>query len=303
MKFPILGTGLSGLVGTRVVELLADRYEFEDMSLDTGINITHFDDVEKKVKETDAKVILHMAAKTDVDGCEDDKILLEDGAAWMVNVVGTQNIIEAARRHNKHVIYISTDFVFDGTKKAYTEEDTPNPMNWYATTKWEAENALIESGVNYTIARLAYPYRAHFTLKADFVRRVIEKLKKNETIFALIDHVFTPTFIDDIAVAFDLLIQNKTTGIYHVVGSQFMTPFEAAGKIQKEFGLKGKIEKVKREEYFKGRAYRPFHLVLKNDKMAKLGFKMHSFFEGLKLMKKQLILHQSTTNLSTQVNN
>lgn len=296
MKIPILGTGLSGLVGSRVVELLSDRYEFEDMSLDTGINITHFDDVEKKVKETDAKVILHMAAKTDVDSCEDDKILLEDGAAWMVNVVGTQNIIEAARRHNKHVIYISTDFVFDGTKKAYTEEDTPNPMNWYATTKWEAENALIESGVNYTIARLAYPYRAYFAQKPDFVRKVIDTIKKKHMIYALSDHVFTPTFIDDIAGAFDLLIQNKTTGIYHVVGSQFMTPFEAAGKIQKEFGLKGKIEKVKREEYFKGRAYRPFHLALKNDKMAKLGFKMHSFDEGLRLMKNQLTLHQSTFN-------
>src|SRR3990172_9027678 len=98
MKIPIVGTGLSGLVGSRIVELLRESYEFEDLSLATGVDITDSQEVQKNLENSQAKIIVHMAAKTDVDGCEDDKILLEEGQAWMVNVVGTQNIIEAAKR-------------------------------------------------------------------------------------------------------------------------------------------------------------------------------------------------------------
>jgi dTDP-4-dehydrorhamnose reductase len=288
MKIPILGTGLSGLVGTRIVELLQDTYDFEDMSFDTGIDITHYDQVENKVKESESKIILHMAAKTDVDGCEDDRILLEEGKAWIINVVGTQNIIDAAKKYNKQIIYISTDFVFDGTKEWYTEDDEPNPINWYAITKQEAEEAVIHSGVNYIIARLSYPYRAKCNIRPDFVRRIIEKIQKKEIIYALTDHVFTPTFIDDIAQALDILIQKKVQGIYHIVGSQSLTPCEAVEKIQQTFHIQGSIQKVKREQYFKGKAFRPFHLALKNDKMAGLGFKMHTFDEGLRIMKQQM---------------
>ena len=176
MNSPILGTGLSGLVGTRIVELLEDKFSFTDVSLATGVDITHADEVDRIVKESESEVILHMAAKTDVDGCEDDKILLEEGPAWMINVIGTQNIVESAKKYNKHVIYISTDFVFDGAKEEYDEDDEPNPVSWYATTKWEGEKAVSGSGINYTIARLSYPYRAICTIRMDFVRRILENI-------------------------------------------------------------------------------------------------------------------------------
>lgn len=288
MKIPILGTGLSGLVGSRVVELLSDKYDFTDLSYKTGVDITNFDQVLDCFENSSARIVLHMAAKTDVDACEDDKILGEEGLAWLINVVGTKNITEATKKFNKRVIYISTDFVFDGTKDYFTEEDTPNPVNWYGVTKYEGEKVLEQSDINYCIARLAYPYRAYFPQKLDFVRRIIQKAEKGENILSLTDHTFTPTFIDDIAKALDLLLSKNFTGIFHVVGSQSLTPFDAAKLILKTFEIGGHIKPIIRDSYFKDRAFRPCRLALKNDKIARLGVKMKTFTEGLKEMKKQL---------------
>src|SRR3989338_4530425 len=86
MKPQILATGISGLVGTRVQELLQDKFEFTDLSLATGVDVTNYEDLENHIRNSPAKIILHMAAKTDVDGCEDDKIFGEEGKAWVINV-------------------------------------------------------------------------------------------------------------------------------------------------------------------------------------------------------------------------
>lgn len=288
MKISIIGTGLSGLVGSRVVELLSKRYEFEDLSLATGVNIVNYNEVIEHFEKSKASVVLHMAAKTDVDSCEDDKILLEEGSAWMVNVEGTQNIVEAAKKTGKRVVYISTDFVFDGTKKFYTEQDEPNPLNWYASTKYEGEKVVKKSALSYTIVRIAYPYRSQFKEKKDFVRKMLEKMKNGEKIIALTDHIFTPTFIDDITSALSFILKKDIEGIYHIVGSQSLTTYDAAKLIAEIFEVKANIEPITRSVYFKDRAFRPFKLVLKNDKVTKLGIKMKRFDKGLLEVKKQM---------------
>jgi len=107
MTIPVIATGMSGLVGSRVRELLQDKFYFEDLSLTTGIDITDADAVAKAFDLSDAKIVLHMAAKTDVDACEDDKYLGKEGGAWLVNVQGTKNIVSAAAKTGKKVIYIS----------------------------------------------------------------------------------------------------------------------------------------------------------------------------------------------------
>lgn len=288
MKIPILGTGLSGMVGSRIVELLSDKYEFADLSFNTRIDITSVDQVLEAFKNSEATTVLHLAAKTDVDSCEDDKILMEEGQAWLVNVEGTRNIVEAAQKYHKRVIYISSDFVFAGTKDFYTEEDVPSPVNWYGVTKYEGEKILEESGISHTIVRLAYPYRANFPQKQDFVRRIIEAGKENEEIKSLTDHFFTPTFIDDFAKALDILLPKELPGIFHLVGSQTLTPYEAVGEVFETFGFRGNIIPITRAEYFRNRAFRPCRLALKNDKITKLGASMCSFTEGLIELKKQL---------------
>lgn len=288
MKIPILGTGLSGLVGSRVQDLLGDNFQFTDLSLATGVDISNIDDLDQSFKNSPASTVLHMAAKTDVDGCEDDKIYQEEGKAWLVNVIGTQNIIEAAKKYHKRIIYISSDFVFDGTKETYSEDDEVNPVNWYGVTKCEGEKLVQDSGLSYTILRLAYPYRSFFEPKTDFVRRIIRKIERKEKILALTDHIFTPTFIDDIAISLNLILQKELTGIFHVVGTGNLTPLGALGMISKIFKLNPHVSPITREVFFKDRAFRPFKLALKNDKIARLGIKMKTFEGGLREMYRQL---------------
>ncbi|MBI3379778.1 NAD(P)-dependent oxidoreductase [Candidatus Gottesmanbacteria bacterium] len=288
MKIPILGTGLSGLVGSRIMELLGDTFEFTDLSFATGIDITNSEQVVESFQNSSASIVLHMAAKTDVDACEDDKIFGEEGPAWLVNVIGTQNIVEAAKKFNKRLVYISTDFVFDGTQDSYAEDDTVNPLNWYGYTKSEGEKLVKEAEIRFMIVRLSYPFRAYYKEKADFVRRIIEKAEKKEKLFALTDHIFTPTFIDDIASALDLILKKELQGVYHVVGGQSLTPHDAIHKILTKFGLATDVESVTREVFFKNRAFRPRNLALKNDKITKLGIKMKSFDEGLSEIEKQI---------------
>ncbi len=290
MKTKIIGTGLSGLVGSRVVELLGDTYEFEDISRKTGTDITDTDAVLKRLQNSQAEVVIHMAAYTNVDGAEAEKEKQEESESWKINVLGTENVVNAAESTGKKVIFISTDFVFDGKNTpegGYTEENTPNPVNWYAKTKYEAEKKIIESRTPWVIARIAYPYRAQFE-KNDFFRAIFGRLQSGQFVRAVADHRFSPTFIDDIAFSLDVLIKTQTSGIYHVVGSASLSPYEAALKIAQTFGFtENLVQETTRAEYFAGKAERPFDLSMNNGKIKSLGVSMQSFIEGLALIKAQ----------------
>lgn len=287
----IIATGLSGLVGSRIQELLKNKYQFEDLSLATGVDITDSEKILSSITSSNASLVLHLAAKTDVDGCERDKNQGTEGEAWKINVLGTRNVVDACLKNQKKIIYFSTDFVFDGEKKEpYDENDKPNPINWYAQTKYEGEKLVSQSPLSWVILRIAYPYRANFS-KRDFVRILIDKLKNREKLELVTDHIMTPTFIDDLSNVLDSIIRNNLTGVFHAVGSQFVSPFEAGVIISNIFGFdKNLLQKTTREEFFKNRAPRPFHLALKNDKIQKLGIKMRTFEEGILEIKKQLKL-------------
>lgn len=285
----VIGTGLNGLVGSRITELLSDRYEFENLSYITGVDITSKDQVLQKIAASDAQYILHLAAKTNVDVCEKDSIKGRAGEAWKVNVEGTKNVAEVAAITGKKIIYISTGFVFDGKKDFYTEDDIPlKAVNWYGQTKLEAEAVIRKLETAWVIARIEFPYRASFE-KLDFMRAIKNRLEQGMPVKAIDDQVFTPTFIDDIASAIDCLILNKTNGVYHVVGNSNLSPYQAALQIAQTFSLdQALIGRIKAKEYFNGKANRPFRLVLKNDKIAELGVIMKSFDEGLEDIKNQL---------------
>lgn len=299
----ILVTGLSGLVGSRLSELLGNKYQFENLSRVTGIDITDEKVLAPAIKASNAKVVIHLAAKTNVDGCEEDKVKdqellkkkdksvwISQETAWAINVIGTENILKVCGETGKKIIYISTDFVFDGSDdRGYDENDIPNPLNWYAKTKYEGEKLVTSSGLDWVIARLAYPFRAEFE-KKDFARAIKIKFEKGEKINVISDHVMTPTFIDDFVNAIDMLISSSSNGIFHTVGSQFITPLEAARLIAKTFGLdESLIIETTRTEYFKNKAVRPFFLGLKNDKINKMGVKMRTFEAGINEIKKQIL--------------
>lgn len=283
-KQKIIILGATGLLGSRVHELLSDTFEIERYGVSNGVDITKPETLDP-ISSSKATHVLHFAAKADVDGCEKDKPLGKDGPAWKLNVDGPRFVSQMCERTNKTMMYVSTDFVFNGEKKPpyeYSEEDTPDPLNWYAMTKFEGERAVIKTGVRSVIIRTAYPYRKSFETKKDFVRVILGRLKNHEQVKAVTDHFMSPTFIDDIASAFRVLISKNQTGLFHVAGTGSVTPFEAALMIAKEFGLdESLISKTTRAEFFKDRATRPFNLALKNDKITSLGVSMSSFNEGL----------------------
>lgn len=286
----LLVSGLKGFIGTRLAELLSASYEFEDLSRSSGIDITNFSQVNKKIATSQADIVIHLAAKTNVDECEKDKKKGKLGEAWRINVEGTRNVVKSVERLHKKIIFVSTDFVFDGKKTegdSYIEDDVPSPLNWYAKTKYEGEQIVQSVSSNFLIVRLAYPYRSSFAKKG-FVRAIIEQLSKKHSVDAVYDHIFTPTFVDDIVMGFDRLIKNNLDGVYHLVGSQFLTPYDATLKIKTVFDLPGTIKKTTRKEFFKGRAPRPFNLALSNGKISHLGISMKTFDEGLKTLKKQM---------------
>lgn len=282
----ILAIGASGLVGSRIGEIVKNNYIFENLSTETGIDITNHQTLDVIRNDSNDSIVLHLAAKADVDGCELDKSLGKDGAAYRINVMGTQHVVDACKANQKKLIYISTDFVFDGEhppEGGYTEDDTPNPVNWYAQTKYEGEEIVKSSGLPYLIVRLSYPYRSDtFEQKKDFVHAIMGRLHDGQPIAGITDHFFMPTFVDDIAYALDKLIASDAAGIYHIVGSQALSPFDTAIMIAEKFGYDSSlITKTTRAEYFKGKAPRPFNLTLNNGKIEKLGVTMKTFKEGL----------------------
>lgn len=279
----IIGTGLSGLVGSRVVELLTPKYSFVNFSLETGVDITNREDIALKVRDMESSWVLHLAAYTNVQQAEKER-----DVALKVNVEATEHIVDACKTSDKRLLYVDTDYAFDGTKKeGYTEEDVPNPLGWYAKTKTEGAKRVLAYDKGLVI-RISNPYRANPVGKTDFVHKMLEKLRSGEVLIAPTDQLFVPTFVDDIAAAIDMLISLNATGIYHVVGSQAISPFDAAKLVATTYGLDDTLVKPTTfVEYFKNRAPLPQYAVLSNAKITTLGLTMRGFEEGIAEVKRQ----------------
>ncbi len=253
-KIPIIGTGLSGLVGSKFVDLYKDKYKITNLDLHDPVNpvdITNADQVMQAVEASPAEFIIHMAAYTNVTGAWEQRGD-KSGLAWQVNVVGTQNIAQAAEKTNKHLIHISTAYVFDGEKKTpYTEKDKPNPIEWYGQTKYEAEKIVQTLSTPWTILRIDQPFRSDEAVRPDVVRRIIAKLKDNTLPPQFADHTMGPTFIDDFARVLDFIMRQKVTGLYHASSGESWTDYEFALEIAKKLGLEDKVRPGSLAEYLK----------------------------------------------------
>lgn len=289
----IIGTGITGLVGSRIVEL-NPSVEFVNVSLESGISILDPAQLETVfVANPDADAVLHLAAFTDTNVAwsqNGDKT----GLCYQLNVTGTQNLVDLCKKYNKYLIHISTEFVFDGKKEGkYTEEDFTSPIEWYGATKAMAEDVVTASGISASIVRLAFPYRANFDAKKDLIRKIIDGFKAGKLYPQWTDHFTTPTFIDDIAQALGIFFDKKPTGIYHLVGSSSQSPFVMCQTIADVFGLdKSIITTSTLTDYMKSQpeGSRPWqhNLSLDNTKVQSLGIKMKTLREGLLEMKKQM---------------
>lgn len=278
-KLKIAATGLDGLIGSRVAQLLQNDFHFIPLSINK-MDITNKEQVFSTLKNINFDLFLHLAAYTNVDGAEKDKNL-----AWQINVDGAKNVFEAVYNKGKKFIYISTDFVFDGENSPFFEDSPPKPVSYYGLTKYEGEKIVKDKAM---IIRLSYPYRASFELKKDIVRSIIDILKQKKPIKGIIDQILTFTFIDDIAVAFKYLFQNHSNEIFHIVGEDSLSAYEAILNICDVFNLdKRLVEKTTFDQFYQGKAKRPKKGIIKSKKNN--FYKMKKFREGLLAVKKQLL--------------
>lgn len=254
MKQKLLIFGGAGLVGSKFICLFQDKYEIDAPEID-DLDILDHKALEDYVKKSDAEIIINYAAFTDVDKAEEEKGNL-DGIVYKINSLVVKDICELCKKYNKHYIHFSTDYVFNGEKKSgpYTEEDMPAPLSWYGETKYFAEKFIAESGVSATIIRLSMPFSSCYELKSDIARFFLKQLYDDQKITAIDDQYVTPVFVNDLAKALDVLIENRAIGIYHVVCNSYTTPYDFARLIAKKFSLNaGLISPTKIEEYNKTR--------------------------------------------------
>lgn len=268
-KTPVLGTGLSGLVGSKITEILALEFSFANLDLSQGVDITNAEQVEKAVSSSPADVVLHLAAFTDLNAAETQKGD-RSGSVYQVNVVGTENLARACAKHGKHLVHMSTGYVFDGQKKGpYVETDTPNPIDWYGQTKLEAEQVVQELlPQSHTILRINFPYRQDEFAKKDIWHKMADALMagKNGPFFD--DHFYTLTPIEWLAEVLRWSFQTKPVGVFHTTTDTVYTDFTLAQEIQRSLGLSGELLRSSLAEYNAGaeRKYAP-SLILSSEKL------------------------------------
>jgi dTDP-4-dehydrorhamnose reductase len=211
------------------------RYEWADVDLAVE------GAVERALVEFRAEAVLHAAAITDVDGCERAPDL-----AWRVNVGGTEQVARACRALGARLVAVSTDYVFDGDRGDYREEDIPDPRGAYARSKRCGEEAALLVAPDAAVARVAATFSGRAGAKRTFATQVIENLSRGEPVKAFSDQVVSPTLAENAAeMMIELLLEHDYRGVLHTAGATALSRVELAELLAARFGLSGEIVPVR----------------------------------------------------------
>ena len=284
-------TGGTGMLGSVLVEKLVSKghkvaITYKEHKPAPGIKGYEVDIRDKKlgdiIKKESPDWVIHTAAVTDVDMCEKDKEL-----AKSINVDGTKNVVDACEKIGAHLVNVSTTFVFEGSKKVYTEEDSVNAVNYYAQTKIDAENIVKKSKLKkWIIVRTDQIYGWH-ALKKNFVTSTLLKFDKAEQFKVFNDWFNHPTFVDDLADIIITLLEKGATGIFNTAGSTYIDRFSWAQMIADVFKKDKKLVSYSSSLDANLPAKRPnVHVDLSKIERI-IGRKPIGVLEGMRLMKKQ----------------
>ena len=293
----ILYTGSNGLLGQKISAattgysdhafLATARGENRTINLGTAkyasMDITNAEEVMNVVRDFNPDVIIHGAAMTHVDQCEQNKEL-----AYQLNVVGTQNMAEAAKFIGAHLVHISTDFIFDGKEGPYDENGTPNPLSYYGETKLEAER-IVQQLEHWSILRTVLVIgMAEDLSRSNIVLWAKGALEKGQSINVVDDQFRTPTLAEDLAQGALLAATQKAKGVYNISGPDFMSIYELVGHVAEHFGLS--MDTVTRVDSttLNQPAKRPPRTGFDISKAkSELGYEPHSFSEALEVIAQQ----------------
>lgn len=283
----VLVTGVSGQLGHDVMNELAKRGytgvgsdiapEYSGVDDNTAVvnmeyvqmDITDEKAVDEIITRVNPDVIVHCAAWTAVDMAEDDDKVEKVRA---VNAGGTRNIAKAAKKLDSKMVYISTDYVFDGQGEKPWEPDCKDykPLNVYGQTKLEGELAVSELLDKYFIVRIAWVFGVN---GKNFIKTMINVGKTHDTVRVVNDQIGTPTYTLDLSVLLVDMIETDKYGYYHATNEGgYISWYDFTLEIYKQAGLDTKVIPVTTKEYGLSKAARPFNSRLDKSKLVKNGF-------------------------------
>jgi dTDP-4-dehydrorhamnose reductase len=219
------------------------------------------------------ELIVHTAALTDVDGCERDP-----EEAYRVNALGARHAALASAELNAALVYVSTDYVFDGTKGApYLEADEPNPLSVYGRTKWEGEQFVRALVPHHYITRTAWLYARGFR---NFVTRILQLAAERQRLGVVTTEYGSPTYAPDLAAAIAGLVQHPAYGTYHLVNAGEASRYQFARAILDNAGLRDyPLDEL---SAYPRAARPPAYGVLSNTRAAALGITLRPWAEALR---------------------
>ena len=267
-------TGVGGQLGYDVINELKRRgYEAigSDItdSADIQLDITDKTSVERVLTEVKPDAVIHCAAWTAVDAAEDEE---NKEKVYAVNVTGTRNIAEVCKQLNCKMVYISTDYVFNGQGTEPWQADCKDfaPLNYYGQTKLEGELAVAELLDKFFIVRIAWVFGLN---GKNFIKTMINVGKKYDTVRVVNDQIGTPTYTYDLARLLVDMVETDKYGYYHATNEGgYISWYDFCCEFYKQYGLTTKVIPVTTEEYGLSKAARPFNSRLDKSKLKEMGF-------------------------------
>lgn len=264
-----LVTGVKGQLGYDVVNELTKRGH-EAIGVDIEeMDITDSESVNRVITEAAPDVVIHCAAWTAVDAAEEEENIPKVRA---VNATGTQNIADVCKKLDCKMIYISTDYVFDGQGTEPWQADCKDyaPLCVYGQTKLEGELAVTNTLEKYFIVRIAWVFGVN---GKNFIKTMLNVGKKYDTVRVVSDQIGTPTYTFDLARLLVDMAESEKYGYYHATNEGgFISWYDFTCEIFKQAGYDTKVVPVTTEEYGLSKATRPFNSRLDKSKLAENGF-------------------------------
>ena len=259
VKLKFLVTGSAGLVGQQVVKDLSKSNQvfscYNESKPEYGdsvkMDLKNYEMISSVLTEIKPDVVIHLGAMTGVDLCEKEKT-----SASEINTKATEIIAKECSKLNSFLVYVSTDYVFDGNFGMYKEDDVANPLGFYGKSKLEGEKAVQDFSTNWCIARTSTPFGLHPTKKS-FPMWVIENLQKQKQIDVLIDQFTSPTYIPNLSRMLIEISERRITGIIHAAGASKISRYQMASMVSDKLNLDGTLLKQISMNKMKWVAQRP----------------------------------------------
>ena len=261
----ILVTGSTGQLGSDVVKELLKRGYSTLSPNRSELNLCSEDNIRNYILNSNCEAIVHCAAYTQVDKAEDEKDL-----CIKINATATKHIAKCAKILDIPMIYISTDYVFDGTKDGeYTENDETNPINIYGESKLAGEKYVQEILDKYYIVRTSWVFNIN---GKNFIETMLRLSKANNQLSIVNDQIGSPTYTRDLSRLLVDMLETSKYGLYHATNEGYCSWYEFANTIFKLANINIDIKAINSNEYA-SRAKRPMNSKLSKDKLIEYGFK------------------------------